>query len=282
MEQTILRRLRADIGSMTAAERKIAELILRDPHRIMTLSLTEFAEEAEVSQGSIINFSKKYAEGGFPTLKLHLAASPTENSPKFTAVTDSDTPHDILKSSMRDAEQALGNTVAVNSNETLQRVIDRILQAKKVEIYGVYRSAVVATDFYYQLLQIGIPATFVGDVLTCAVSASMLESSSLVVAVSTSGQTRDVVDAVKLAKANEVPVVAITANRGSPLAQLADEILIAAPSGNTLSADATEIRLSQLLLTDAICAALRYRLDADGKKRYFKMTEILNSHNVKD
>ena len=61
MEQTILRRLRADIGSMTAAERKIAELILQDPRRITTLSLTEFAEEAEVSQGSIINFSKKYA-----------------------------------------------------------------------------------------------------------------------------------------------------------------------------------------------------------------------------
>ena len=282
MEQTILRRLRADIGSMTAAERKIAELILRDPHRIMTLSLTEFAEEAEVSQGSIINFSKKYAEGGFPTLKLHLAASPTENSPKFTAVTDSDTPHDILKSSMRDAEQALGNTVAVNSNETLQRVIDRILQAKKVEIYGVYRSAVVATDFYYQLLTLGIPAVFVSDVLTAAVSASLLDAESLVVAVSASGKTKDVLDAVKIAKSRGVPVLSITNHKTSPLAALSDEVLVASASENTLMGLASEIRLSQLALTDALCAYLRTRIDEQREQQYFELREIISSHSVND
>ena len=157
-----------------------------------------------------------------------------------------------------------------------------ILSAKKVEIYGVFRSAVVATDFYYQLLPLGIPASFVSDVLTCAVSASMLGDDSLVIAVSSSGQTQDVIDAVRLAKANGVPVVAITSNRGSPLAGISDKVLIAAPSGNSLSASPAEIRMSQLALTDAICSYIRSKLDSDGNKTYFKMNEILSSHNVRD
>ena len=79
-----------------------------------------------------------------------------------------------------------------------------------------------------------------------------------------------------------MPVVSITAHKHSPLARLSNEILVASPSGNSLSANASEIRLAQLTLGDAICAYLRTRIDADGNLRYFKIREILNSHNVKD
>jgi len=188
----------------------------------------------------------------------------------------------MLQKTTESIGDALKNTSVLNDEETLRTVGDLILGAKKVEIYGIFRSAVVATDFYFQLIQLGIPATFVSDVLTCAVSASMLGEGSLVIAISSSGQTQDVIDAVRLAKANGVPVITITAHKASPLAQLADRVLIAAPSGNARSANANEVRLSQLALTDALCSYLRTRLDADGNNRYFKMNEILSSHNVKD
>ena len=156
------------------------------------------------------------------------------------------------------------------------------MKAKKVEIYGVYRSAVVATDFYYQLLTLGIPAVFVSDVLTASVSASLLDADSLVVAVSASGKTKDVLDAVKIAKSKNVPVISLTNHKDSPLAQLSDEVLIASASGDTLMGLASEIRLSQLALTDALCAYLRTRIDEQSKRQYFELREIINSHSVND
>lgn len=283
MKQTLLRELRSNLDYMSNVERRLAEVILKDPRRFVSYSLGELAELAQVSQGSIINFANKFCGGGFPALKMEVAASlPHASDTPFSVVTDGDSLKEMLQKTTESIGDALKNTSALNDEETLRAVGDLILGAKKVEIYGIFRSAVVATDFYFQLLQLGIPATFVSDVLTCAVSASMLGEGSLVIAISSSGQTQDVIDAVRLAKANGVPVITITAHKASPLAQLADRVLIAAPSGNARSANANEVRLSQLALTDALCSYLRTRLDADGNNRYFKMNEILSSHNVKD
>ena len=283
MKQTLLRELRSNLDYMSNVERRLAEVILKDPRRFVSYSLGELAELAQVSQGSIINFANKFCGGGFPALKMEVAASlPHVSDTPFSVVTDGDSLKEMLQKTTESIGDALKNTSALNDEETLRAVGDLILGAKKVEIYGIFRSAVVATDLYFQLLQLGIPATFVSDVLTCAVSASMLGEGSLVIAISSSGQTQDVIDAVQLAKANGVPVITITAHKASPLAQLADRVLIAAPSGNARSANANEVRLSQLALTDALCSYLRTRLDADGNNRYFKMNEILSSHNVKD
>lgn len=283
MKQTLLRELRSNLDYMSNVERRLAEVILQDPRRFVSYSLGELAELVQVSQGSIINFANKFCGGGFPALKMEVAASlPHVSDTPFSVVTDGDSLKEMLQKTTESIGDALKNTSALNDEETLRAVGDLILGAKKVEIYGIFRSAVVATDFYFQLLQLGIPATFVSDVLTCAVSASMLGEGSLVIAISSSGQTQDVIDAVRLAKANGVPVITITAHKASPLAQLADRVLIAAPSGNARSANANEVRLSQLALTDALCSYLRTRLDADGNNRYFKMNEILSSHNVKD
>ena len=110
----------------------------------------------------------------------------------------------------------------------------------------------------------------------------MLGEGSLVIAVSSSGQTQDVINAVKLAKANNVPVISITSHKNSPLTELSDVVLNSSPSGNSLSMRTSEIRISQLALTDALCAYLREKLDADGQNSYFKMKELLKLHNVED
>ena len=280
MENNLLRRIKADWEFMSGVEGRIARLILSEPLDFTSLSLARAAEAANVSQGSVVNFATKYAGGGFPALKLAVAAACAER--RAFSVAEEGTQGAVFRRTVENAEEALRNTLSLNTEETLMRVAERIRKAKKVEIYGVFRSAVVATDFYYQLLQLGVPANFVSDVLTCAVSASLLREDSLVIAISSSGQTKDIIDAVTLAKAGGVPVVAITAHGASPLARLSDEVLIAAPCGNTVSASAVEIRLSQLAITDALCAHLCGKLDAEGKKDYFKMSEILNSHNVKD
>ena len=283
MESKLLHELRSNIEYMSAVERKIAEKILSDPKKATLSSLAELADAAEVSQGSIVNFANKFCGSGFSAMKLEIAASLTQNiNQPFSAIDSSDSLEKILQKTSQSIGRALENTSAINDSDTLTAAAEMILKAKKVEIYGVFRSAVVATDLYYQVIQLGVPATFVSDVLTCALSASMLDKDSLVVAISSSGETQDVIDAVKLAKENNVPVICITAHKNSHLAKLSDVVLVASPSGSALSANDNEIRISQLAITDALCSYLRMKLDDDGKKGYFKFKSILGMHNVRD
>lgn len=279
----LLESLSDGINSLSNTERKIADAILNDPQGFITLSMTQLSKLAGVSQGSINNFSKKYSGGGFPTLKLKIAGELSSGKLiPFSNINNDDSARETLSKNIKNATAAFNNTLLSNTDERLISVAQRILKAKKVEIYGIFRSASIATDMYYQLLTLGIPANFVGDVLTCAVSASMLDSESLVIAVSSSGKTKDIIDAVKSAKAHNVPVVCITGNKNSPLSKLSDEVLIACSSGKSLVGDYNEIYLSQKIISDAICSYIRNHTDENGEKKYYELSSILNSHNVKD
>lgn len=282
MDRTLLIELQSNQQKLSPVEKKIAAAILQDPRAFMSCSMAELAEQVQVSQGSIINFANKFSGGGFPRLKLQIAAElPAYEQQSANPASDSDGIHAVLEGTIRNTVQAFQHTSELNDADILNKVAAKILAAKKIEIYGVYRSGVVAEDFYLQLMQLGIPAAYVGDPFACAVSASMLSEDSLVIAVSASGETFDVIKAVKAAKANNVPIVCITAHRDSPLAKLADDLLISAPSGTSIRRN-IEIRLSQLLLVDAICGYIRNTINEDCQNNYSLLQNILNLQNIKD
>ena len=281
--RNLLSELQVNLEFYSNVERKIAELILTNPQKFITYSIAELSELAGVSQGSINNFAKKLIGSGYAGLKLQLAQQiPRHKEKLFNLAEAGDSVTDTLMKTGRDLEIAFANTAQMNSEDTLQRVVDLMLGAKKIEIYGIYRSSIVAMDLYYQLLQLGLHAAFVSDVLMCQVSAALLNADDLVIAISNSGRTKDILDCVKIARSNHVPVVCITSDSSAPLVKLSDQALFCVPSGNSISNRMDEVRLSQMYLNDALCSYIRYKIDETGEKRYFKMAEMISAHSVYD
>lgn len=277
MSSNIIAELITNISYLTKIEQKIANLIIEDPEKFITFSLKELSEKTGVSQGSIINFSNKYASGGFPELKLQISAC------MHTLKQNPDELYGdgVFEKNLINHVRAFKLTAQVNDESTLIRVSQMISSAEKVEIYGVYRSAVIATDFCYQLMECGISASSISDILTCAVSASMLNKNSLVIVISSSGKTKDIIDAVKNAKRCGSKIVCITSNINSPLAKLSDEVLISAAGDNTDNSP-TEVRLSQMLLTSTVCSIIKKQTNPDNENRRANLVKILNSHNVEE
>ncbi|MBQ8814340.1 MAG: MurR/RpiR family transcriptional regulator [Lachnospiraceae bacterium] len=284
MEQrNLLSELQFNREYYSNVEKKIASVIQDDPKRLITYSIAELSEVAGVSQGSINNFSRKLVGTGFAGLKLQLAQQlPKYSEKQFNLAEPGDEIRDILAKNRSEMATAFQNTIELNGEETLKRVVDLILRAKKIEIYGIYRSSIVAMDFYYQLLQLGLSAAFVSDVLMCSISAALLDQDDLVIAISSSGRTKDILDTVKVAKSNHVPVVCITSDPESPLVKLSDEALICVSSGNSISNRSDEVRLAQMFMADSLSSYIRYKIDETGEKRYFKMAEMLSAHSVYD
>ena len=283
MKNNIFSELNSAYNFLTKSEKKIANFLLSNPDKFITLSTARLAEEVNVSQGSINNFSKKFSSGGFSSLKLKIASCLSKNSnTPFTILDNSSTVKDALEMKLKENSAAFRNTLEINDEKTLSDVVDKILKAKKIEIYGVFHSGIAAKDFCFQLIQLGFPATFIEDTLLCAVSASMLDSDSLVIAVSSTGKTKEILDAAEIAKARNVPIVSITCNKFSPLAKLSDSVLLTASSGIALSEQANEIRLSQLFITDAICSYIRTVSEKSTKETYYKLQKIISSHSITD
>lgn len=282
-ERKLIPKIKAQLPYYSNVEKRIAEKIIENTENFITLSMSRLSEEADVSQGSINNFARKLTGGGFSKLKLMLAREIPENS--NNGYISKKAPGNFnysMKSLAEASEKALKNTITLNSEETIENIVNKLMNATRIELYGIFRSGIIAKDFSYQLLQMGLPATYVDDVLLSPVSSFMLDKKSVVVAISSSGRTKDIIDAVKIAKENGVFVICITAHKSSPLAKLADEALVSAYTEETLTGESTEARLSQTFLVNCICSRLNFRLAEKGGKNYFKVKEILNSHSVND
>ena len=66
MEQrNLISELTVNRDYLSTVERKIADVILKDPKKFITYSISELAGVAGVSQGSINNFSQKLIGSGF-------------------------------------------------------------------------------------------------------------------------------------------------------------------------------------------------------------------------
>lgn len=283
MNNNIFTELKSNYEFLTKSEKKIADFLLENPQQFITLSTAKLSEVAGVSQGSINNFSKKFSNGSFSSLKLNIAAClPSQTEQPFTVIDKSSSVKEALEIKIKENNAAFCNTLEINSEETLQQVVDKILNAKKIEIYGIFHSGIAAKDFCFQLIQLGLPATFIEDTLLCAVSTSMLNKDSLVIAFSSTGCTKEIIDTVELAKNNNVPIVSITCNKNSPLAKISDHVLLTTSSGMTISDRGNEVRLSQLFIVDALCSYIRSVIDNSGNNLYFKLQEIIKLHSVSD
>lgn len=266
-------------SAFSEVEKKIARLMLEDPEGLIQCSMPELAQKTGVSQGSINNFAKKASQTGFAGFKLLLAKHLSAyRQPPFSTVEDDDRSKDVLRKTISQVERALEYTYDLNTQESLDKAADLLLQARRIELYGFFLSGVAAYNFQYLLLQLGLRAQYISDVLLCPVSASLLDEHSVVVAISNSGRTKDILDPVRMALDRGASVIAITSNAASPLARMATVTLLAAGSAASVSSRLTEIQFMQMLLCHSLCAQLQHRMDEDGTKRFFAMRDLISSH----
>ena len=283
MQNNIFAELKSQYDFLTKTEKRIADILLNSPQYFINYSITRLSEFSGASQGSINNFAKKFCGGGFAALKLRVAACLSSfNEKPFATADNAQGIKGALELKVNDCITAFKNTLAVNEEQTLKAAVDMILSAKRIEMYGTFSSGIVANDFCHQLIQLGIPTAYVADSLMASVSASMLDKDCLVIAVSSSGRTKEIIDSVRIAKDNGVNVICMTADKNSPLAKMSETVLVAAASDISISERMSEIRMSQLFIIDALCSYIRSIIYENGKDKYYKLLDIINSHSIND
>lgn len=270
--------------SMSEVEKKIADYILEHPQKTVNMTMRVLAKEVGVSEGSIANFSTKLGYSGYTQLKIGIAQSQNgHNNLIFNNVDDGDTVKDTVKKMMDNALSSFQSTYDINRTEDLQEAAALLLGAKKrIEIYGVASSSMVAQDAYYRFLRVGLPTVAVTDAIICQVSASMLDSDCLALAISYTGRTDDVLKAMRIAKTQGAKTMCITSYAQSPLAKLCDISLIVASRESEIDNLATVSRLTQLLLLDSICSYIDYQRKDFTLAKRLQINDILDDHYRSD
>ncbi len=244
-------RIRSRTLALSESERKVAKWILENGEKVLYLSMSQIAQECEVSDTTVLRMCRNAGFIGFTDLKLSLAqdmASPTQLI--HENINSSDDPKTIVRKVFTSNIQALYDTLEMIDEETLMTVIHMIENANHILISGVGGSAIVAQNLYQRLFRVGIPCDAPLDVQLQIMHSTLLKKGDLAIAVSYSGTTKDVDLVLSEAKRNGASTILITGNTRSKLADHADVLLVSV--SHEVRSEPVAARIAQLTLVDSL------------------------------
>lgn len=276
----IISQIKDSYGDLRPAERRVADVVLDDVKFAVDASNAELARRAAVSEPTVTRFCRAIGCEGVRDFKLKLAQSlvvgalylmkPPSTSggngmPFWSAVFGQ------ARLALQEAERQLDPA-------ELQRAAGLIAEAHQVTVFGLGgSSSALAQETQYRLFRYGVAVSAHSDPYLMRMTASTLKPNDLVIAISATGRSQEVIEAVELAKHYRAKAVCITAP-GSDLERACDvKLSVAVPEyPDTLKPTAS--RFAFLAAIDLMAVAAGYKLGESAQENLRRIKYNVLSH----
>jgi DNA-binding MurR/RpiR family transcriptional regulator len=259
-------RVRARLGEFTGALQRVAEQVLSDPAAAARATIVELAERSGTSPATVTRFCRALGFDGYADLRLSIASETGRAARQAGWTVDigreiqpDDPLERVLHQIMAADSRALTDTAALLDLAAVQRAADSIAASSRVDIYGISGSALVGAEMQLCLHRIGLAAWAWTDVHNGLASAALLRPGDVALGVSHTGQTRETIEMLAEAGSSGATTVALTSFPRSPLAEVADIVLLHAMQATTFRPDALSGRHPQLVVLDLLYIAVAQR-----------------------
>ena len=259
-QTTCLPLLRSSYNSLTRSEQKLADYILKNPSDVMHMTMSELADATSSADATVFRFCHKLGFSGFQGMKQALAGdlfSPAESLSQ--EVSADDTPQDITRKVFQDMIDALQETRKMLNYEALEQSIELISRATRLDAYGYGGSSVVAQDIAHRFVRFGLDVHAYSDPHLQATSASLLKPGDVVIAVSHTGASRDLLKVLEIARERKAKIILVTSYVKSPVTRLADVVLTGLARETSYRSEAMASRLVHLAILDCLYTGVMLR-----------------------
>lgn len=246
-------KIRSRLPNSSRGERRVAEYILQNPAQVIYQSVTEVGVFTETSEATVIRFCQTLGYRGFHEFKVALAQDLVVPTPaQSEEVKPGDALPAMVNKLLTHNIQVLQDTMRVLDVEQLERAVDAIVRARKVEFYGVGASGITAADARYKFLRIGTLCDAPSDLNIQVMSASMLTPQDVVVGISWSGSNKDTLHVLRTAKQAGARIIVVTNFARSPVTEVADIVLLTASRETPMQSGSLASKIAQIFIIDLL------------------------------
>jgi RpiR family carbohydrate utilization transcriptional regulator len=263
----IVSRLKRIDPDLSPAERRVAETVVADYEAATRMTIAELASRADVSQPTVTRFCRSLGCRSFSEFKLNLATTLTVAAAylKSERVFDDDAGH-LAQTIMTRAAAAVRDCMDQIDTGVVGRAIGVLAASRRIDLYGQGGgSAAMVEDAKLRLFRLGIPVSAYSDGHQQRMSAATLQPGDGVLAISNSGRSRPVVEAVEIARSFGASTVAIT-RPGTPLAKTAEIVIAVSIAEDSNILLPTASRYAHLAVIDTLAAGIAMKLDGRARE----------------
>ncbi|MFG0215954.1 MurR/RpiR family transcriptional regulator [Brevibacillus porteri] len=254
--------LQAILDQLKPSERKVADYILAHPEDVVKLSVQKLAELSGVSEATIIRLARSLNMKGYQELKLRVAGDLTKQTAmgSYQEIMMEGSVESIMQAVSWNNIQSIQDTLSVLSNEEVKKAVDVLSVARKIDVYGVGASAVIADDIRQKFSRINLWCEAYSDFHAQLTSAVTLTEKDVVIGISYSGQTEDIIQSLTEAKQQGATIITLTKFGPSPVAELANIRLFTSSVEKSIRSGAMASRIAQLNVIDILFITMISRM----------------------
>lgn len=247
-------------GDLTKSGRTVAEYLLQHAGEAQYLSISSLAKECCVAEATVFRFCRALGFEGYHEMRIALAQANTTGALINQRVPESDADTATL---CEHASALLMTTINGTQNALSPEAVDRaselLRKARQVYCLGQGGSMLIANDICARFACISTKFRTAGDSHLQLVTASLMTPEDVVLFVSYSGATRDMLETLRTAKAAGAKIILLTHYEDSPGAKLADVVLLCGAQESPLDSGNIPIKVALLYVAEVL--VLRYTMD---------------------
>jgi len=276
----LLDAIRNQMDALSKSERKVAMAVLDNPQLTISENITALARTAQVSEPTVVRFCRAVGCDGWHEFKLKLAQGlALAPSGRDETPLQDDLAEDLVSKICGRSVNTLLDLRNTLDPQAVQRAIDILAAAAKIEFYGQGSSGLVAADAQHKFFRSGVPTVAYSDPHIHAISAALLEAGDAVVAISQRGNNPAMVRSAKLARRGGADVI-VLAPSGTQLAEMATvlipiDLVFATDPYTPISA-----RLAYLVVIDVLAVGLALQRGPEFRKKMQNAQKALQEFDM--
>ncbi|WP_158737935.1 MurR/RpiR family transcriptional regulator [Alteribacillus sp. YIM 98480] len=263
---SIIGHIQVNYPKLSKMEKRIADYIMEHKEDLLNIHIGELAENIGVSEATITRFSRKVGCKNFVELKI-LLRDVVERHSETTGIIGS--VDDIYDTVLQSTRQVL-------DEKALQIAVSWLEKANSIHIYGIESSGLSAEEMKKRMLRMGYKVDAHTDSHVMLINSSILGSEDVILAISNSGETREVIDACQLGKKQGAKVISITNHDQTPLSKTSDILLFTSNLKIHEAKGLINSQLSMIYVLDILSMMLVQNEQA--AKHYKKTVNALNHY----
>jgi DNA-binding MurR/RpiR family transcriptional regulator len=287
LPDSVLVRVREMLPEFTGALQRVAEQVLADPAAAARATIVELAERSGTSPATVTRFCRALGFDGYADLRLGIAGE-TGRAARTAGwgvdigreIHPEDPLDRVLHQIMAADTRAMHDTAARLDLRAIAGAADKIAAARRVDIYGTGGSALVGAELQFCLHRIGVAAWCWKDIHDGLASSATLGPRDVAIGISHSGQSRETIEILAEANSHGATAVALTSFPRSPLAEVADLVLLTAVQSTPFRPDALSARHPQLVVLDLLYIAVAQRLHDKAHTAFQVTARAVDAHRA--
>lgn len=262
---------------LSPVERRIADTILADVDAAAQSGISELAEKASVSVAAISRFAKTLGCDNVRELRARLAEASAVGK-RFLDDQDAPPSSALYAQICADVESCLRRNVVGLQESVVQSLAEALEQARMIYVFGMGGcSTVFALEVQNRLVRLGRPIAAYSDAISLKVVAATLGPQDVVLALSVSGITPEILSAVDIARSYGARVGALT-RADTPLAERAQWLLPIVIDETDFVFKPSASRYAMMLAVDVLATTLALQIADDSRERLRRIKLALDSY----